>query len=356
MTAFLIVLVIVLLGVTVWQMSRIFQLAKAKSTASAEIASDKDNNTQGYLMLGFLAFIYILAILCFWFWYDTLLPKAASEHGSKIDTLMLISMILIFVAGIITQWLLYYFAFIYRGNKVKRATFYADNDKLEFIWTIIPVVVLAGLIIYGLFTWTDIMNVNTDDDPLVVELYAQQFNWHARYSGEDNTLGEANVRLIEGINQLGVDASDPNAQDDIVTSELHLPLGRKVLFKMRSQDVLHSAYMPFFRAQMNCVPGMITQFAFTPTITTEEMRKTDNVIAKVKNINRIRTEKNVALKAAGEEALDPYQFDYLLICNKICGVSHYNMQMKIIVESEEDYKAWLATQPTLAEQLSKENK
>ncbi|MCG2417738.1 cytochrome c oxidase subunit II [Aequorivita sp. F47161] len=356
MTAFLVILVIVLFGVSVWQMNRIFQLAKTKPSGHSEIASDKDNNTQGYLMLGFLAFIYILTIVSFWLWYDTLLPESGSEHGSDIDNLMLISMILIFFVGIITQAVLHYFAFIYRGNKVKRATFYADNDKLEFIWTIIPVIVLAGLIIYGLFTWTDIMNVDKDDDPLIVELYAQQFNWKARYGGNDNTLGNANVRLIKGINQLGVDPADPNGQDDKIVTELHLPVGRKVLIKMRSQDVLHSAYMPHFRAQMNCVPGMITQFAFTPTVTTEEMRQNDYIVEKVANINAIRKNKSEELVAKGEEPLETYEFDYFVLCNKICGISHYNMQMKIIVESEEDYKAWLAEQPTLGEQLSKETK
>ena len=353
MTAFLVIIVILLFGISVWQMNRIFQLAKTKPLHHPDIATDKDNNQQGYLMMGFLAFIYILTIVSFWLWYDTLLPESGSEHGSKIDNLMLISMIIIFIVGIVTQAILHYFAFIYRGNKVERATFYADNDKLEFIWTIIPVIVLAGLIIYGLFTWTDIMNVDKDDDPLIVELYAQQFNWKARYGGNDNTLGEANVRLIEGVNQLGVDPADPNGQDDKIVTELHLPVGRKVLIKMRSQDVLHSAYMPHFRAQMNCVPGMITQFAFTPTITTADMRMKDHIVEKVANINNIRKDKSEALIANGEEALEPYEFDYVLLCNKICGISHYNMQMKIIVESEEDYKAWLAEQPTLAEQLSK---
>ena len=353
MTAFLVILVILLFGISVWQISRIFRLAQIKSTTHSDIASDEDNNHQGYLMLAFLAFIYILTIVSFWLWYDTLLPKSASEHGEQIDNLMLISMIVIFAAGILTQWLLHYFAFVYRGNKTKSATFYADNDKLEFIWTIIPVIVLAGLIIYGLFTWTDIMNVDKDDDPLVIELYAQQFNWKARYGGNDNTLGEANVRLIEGVNLLGVDPADPNGQDDKVVTEVHLPVGRKVLFKIRSQDVLHSAYMPHFRAQMNCVPGMITQFAFTPTVTTEEMRQEDHIINKVQNINEIRAEKSKELQASGEEPLDPYEFDYMILCNKICGISHYNMQMKIVVESEEEYNAWLAEQPTLAEQLSK---
>jgi len=143
------------------------------------------------------------------------------------------------------------------------------------------------------------MYVDEDEDPMVVELYAYQFDWRARYAGNDNTLGEANVRLIEGVNQLGVDISDPNAQDDKVVNELHLPLGRKVLFKMRSQDVLHSAYMPHFRAQMNCVPGMITQFAFTPSMTTNDMRMNDEVIEKVEYINQIRTEKNIELLAKG---------------------------------------------------------
>ena len=351
MTAFLIVLVLVLFGVAVWQINRMYQLSQSNQSETSEIASDEDNNKQGYYLLAFVFFIYGMLILCFWLWGDVLLPVAASEHGLEIDQLMLVTMILIFVTGILTQWLLHYFAFVYRGNKNKKALFYVENHRLEFIWTIIPVVVLAALIIYGLFTWSDIMSFDDDDDPLVIELYAYQFDWRARYSGEDNALGEANVRLIEGVNQLGVDISDPNAQDDKVVNELHLPLGRKVLFKMRSQDVLHSAYMPHFRAQMNCVPGMVTQFAFTPNLTTEEMRLEEDVITKVKNINAIRTEKNIDLIAKGEEELEMYEFDYLLLCNKICGSNHFNMQMKIIVETEEEYHAWLAQQATLAETL-----
>ncbi len=321
---------------------------------SSEVANLKDNNINGWLMLGLAIFTYGLLIICFWKWGDVLLPQAASEHGAETDNLMLISMALIFVVGFFTLWLLSWFSFKYRGNDTNRALFFADNDKLEFIWTIIPVIVLAGLIIYGLFTWTDIMNVDEEnEDIMVVELYAYQFDWRARYSGADNTLGEANVRLIEGVNQLGVDVSDPNSQDDIVVNELHLPVGQKVVFKMRSQDVLHSAYMPHFRAQMNCVPGMITQFAFTPTITTEDMRLDSEVVAKVKKINNIRKENSIELVQKGDEALEPYEFDYMLLCNKICGTNHYNMQMKIIVESQEDFDAWLAEQPNLGTTLKK---
>ncbi|MGB2164470.1 MAG: cytochrome c oxidase subunit II, partial [Flavobacteriaceae bacterium] len=281
-----------------------------------------------------------------------LLPNASSEHGLEYDNLMWISFAIIFFTQTITQALLHYFAYKYRGEKGKKALFYADNDRLEAIWTIIPVIALAGLILYGLYTWTDIMTVEENDDALVVELYAQQFNWKARYAGDDGVLGDANVRFLQdfdGKNLVGIDATDPNGFDDVVVQELHLPAGREVIFKMRSQDVLHSAYMPHFRAQMNCVPGMITEFAFTPTVTTEEMRQTDDIKAKVKKINAIRRENSQALLAKGEEALEPYVFDYLLLCNKICGASHYNMQMKIVVETPEEFEKWMTDQQTFAE-------
>lgn len=346
MTGLLTILILLGITIAIWQMVKIFDLAQANKDNS-QIANDKDNSVNGYLMLAFLGFIYLITIISFALWGDLpLVSNSASEHGPEIDRLMIISMVVIFIVQTITQFLLHYFAFKYKGEKGRKALFYADNDKLEFIWTIIPVITLAGLIMYGLFTWNDIMNIDKEEDPIVVELYAQQFNWKARYAGEDNVLGKANVRLInlDNANILGLDESDPNAQDDIITTELHLPVGKPILFKMRSQDVLHSAYMPHFRAQMNCVPGMITQFAFTPTVTTEEMRLNPEIYEKVRNINKIRNENSKKLQAKGEEPIDRYEFDFLLLCNKICGKSHYNMQMKIIVETEEEYNAWLQEQ------------
>ncbi|MCH4821954.1 cytochrome c oxidase subunit II [Gramella lutea] len=346
MTVFLVIIVLALLAVTGWQISKIFQLSQRPDADTSQVANDKDNRLNGILMLGFVIFLYVITIYCFWEYGRFYLPEAAAEHGSEYDNLMFISIGLIMVVQIITQFLLHFFAYKYKGKKTQRALFYADNDKLEFIWTIIPVIVLAGLIIYGLFTWSDIMNINEDEDPMVIELYAYQFDWRARYSGEDNTLGKANVRFIEGVNQLGVDESDSYGKDDKIVTELHLPVGKPVLFKFRSQDVLHSAYFPFHRAQMNVVPGMITQFGFTPTITTEEMRQSEYMVDKVKSVNEERNERNKELVAQGEPTLDSYEFDYFLLCNKICGQAHYNMQMKIIVESEEDFNAWLEEQPT----------
>jgi cytochrome c oxidase subunit 2 len=112
--------------------------------------------------------------------------------------------------------------------------------------------------------------------------------------------------------------------------------------KFRSQDVIHSAYMPHFNVQMNCVPGMSTQFAFTPIKTTKEMREDPEMIERMELVNSERAKK-------GEE---PVEFDYVLLCNKICGSAHYNMQIKVIVETQEEYDAWLSEQQTFQSLVS----
>ena len=112
-------------------------------------------------------------------------------------------------------------------------------------------------------------------------------------------------------------------KDDIIADTMHLPVGREVEFVFRSRDVIHSAYMPHFRAQMNTVPGVPTRFKMTPTITTAEMREN--------------------LGPGNED------FNYVLLCNKVRGAAHYNMQMVIVVETEEEYNAWLDSKSTFVE-------
>ncbi|AZJ34782.1 cytochrome c oxidase subunit II [Tenacibaculum singaporense] len=332
MLALFYIFIAVAIGVSFWQITRIMNFRSV-------IATDKDNEKQGKYALGFLAFLYAMMIYCLIAMNVIMLPEAASFEGEHDDNLFNITFWLIGIVQFGMQFLIFFFTYKYRGNKNNKALFYADSHKLELIWTTIPAVTIVLLIGYGLWAWNNIMYVGDDENPIVIEVYSQQFRWDARYAGEDNQLGLGNVNFIKGINTMGVDMSDPSAQDDKQVTELYLPKGKKVLFKFRSQDVLHSAYMPHFRVQMNCVPGMVTQFAFTPKYTTAEMRQNSEVIAKTEGINKIR-------RAKGE---DPYEFDYLLLCNKICGASHYNMQMKITVVEEEEYNKWLSEQKTLAQ-------
>lgn len=336
MLALFYIFIAVALGVSFWQITRVMNLRNV-------IANDQDNNKQGKIALGFMVFLYAMMIYCLLAMNVIMLPESASIEGEHDDTLFNITFILIGVVQFIMQFLIFFFTYKYRGNKDRKALFFADSHKLELIWTVIPAITIVLLIGYGLWQWNNIMYVGEKDDPIVIEVYSQQFRWDARYAGADNELGLGNVNFIDinKQNTMGVDMSDPKSQDDKQVTELYLPKGKKILFKFRSQDVLHSAYMPHFRAQMNCVPGMVTQFAFTPKFTTEEMRQNSEVIAKTKGINKVR-------QAKGE---DPYVFDYLLLCNKICGASHYNMQMKITVVEEDEYKKWLGEQKTLAQAI-----
>jgi cytochrome c oxidase subunit 2 len=332
MIKFLVYVAIILTVLAIGYLVRVFELASNLKGKKPEEITEKDNRLMSRLMLTFM-----IAFFCFIIWNlksygSRVLPISASKHGVVLDWLFDVNMAIIWIVFIITHILLFMFAYKYYGRKNTVATYFPHNNKLEMIWTIIPAIVLAFIVIYGIKTWN---TITEDAHPAstVIELYAKQFDWTARYAGKDNLLGEANYKLITGTNELGLDPNSKEGADDfIVRAEFHLPVNKEVEFKFRSRDVIHSAYFPHFRAQMNCVPGMTTMFHFTPTITTAEMRKRPEVIKLMQGINEARAKRNEK----------PVEFDYILLCNKICGNSHYNMQMQIVIDSQEDYDKWLA--------------
>jgi cytochrome c oxidase subunit 2 len=196
------------------------------------------------------------------------------------------------------------------------------------VWTVIPAIVLTFLVLMGFLTWRSIFYKVEDPNnkPISIEVTSSQFQWDVRYPGADGVVGRKNYKLITGINGLGIDFNDKNSMDDQVADEIVLPVNKPVRFSLVSKDVVHSFYMPHFRVQLNTVPGMTSYFEFTPTITTAEMKAKTN---------------------------DP-SFKYLLLCAKICGTNHYNMQKAVRVVSEQEYKEWVAKQvPYLTNDLRK---
>lgn len=318
MIKFLVYVAIILGIIAIAQLVRVFELASALRGGRPNDITEKDNKLNAKLMM-----LFLLSFFAFCLWQvikyaDKLLPVSASVHGDDLDWLFNFNMIIIGFVFILTHIILFYFAFKYYGRIGRTATYYPHNNKLEFIWTIIPAIVLAVIIIYGLRTWNNITEP-AKPDAIVVEVYGKQFDWTIRYAGADNKLGEANYKLITGPNVLGMDSTDSKGWDDIIVrNEFHIPKGKDIDFQFRARDVIHSAFFPHFRAQMNVVPGMVTNFHFVPKYTTKEMR---------------------------EITKNP-KFDYILLCNKICGSGHFNMQATIIVDDEADYKKWLASQKT----------
>jgi len=245
--------------------------------------------------------------------------ESASEHGLDIDFMFITTLIITTIVFILTHIALFGFSFQYRGSENRKAYFYPHNNALERIWTIVPAIVLTIMVLLGFFTWRGITNVSPEDQKkaINIEVTGEQFKWTLRYAGADNQIGTRNYKLTTPTNGLGIDFKDQKSWDDKLVGEIVIPVNKAVRININSKDVLHSFYMPDFRVQMNAVPGMPTVFQFTPRLTTAEMR-----------VKR-----------------DDPKYDYVLLCAKICGAGHYNMQAKVTVVSEAEYATWLAKQP-----------
>lgn len=437
----IIILIVLITGViALAQLVRVYELSyKLKNRGEHEIPN-RDNNLNAKLMLGFMAFQFIGFIYLMLKYGWTGRGQAASLQGVETDWLLNLNFVIIIAVFFITNFLLFFFSYRYVRKPGVKATYYSHNNKLEMIWTIVPAVVLAVIIILGLKSWSGLTSGPSKSSEKV-ELYAYQFAWIARYSGEDNQLGKFDYKLTMGNNELALmtsstidssvvamgksiesvegnlkkvnfeylasqyrrlsssidflndfdelvedftssmdklnlaeaeeafhklyesyagsgnshaqvtlqvpsmetqtivsdlerdlsvkerlyrsliqmkqnynDSLDRFALNDILQKDtLYLCKGREYEFSFRAKDVIHSAYFPHFRAQMNVVPGMPTRFKFTPILTTEEMRKSK----------------------------ENDQFNYVLMCNKICGGAHYKMKMMVVVYDEQQYESWM---------------
>jgi len=275
---------------------------------------------------GMLFVLFFIVGFGLFFWYSNdatknYLPEASSAHGPILDQMFWTTMIIITIVFVVTHVLLFFFPYLYQYRECRKATFYADNHKLEFVWTIIPAIVLTILVLGGYKAWTDVTSP-APKGHITLEIVGKQFNWILRYPGKDGVLGKHNFRKIDATNSLGIDFTDKNSLDDFMPGEIHIPKGIPVKFVIRSRDVLHSVFAIHFRQKMDAVPGMPTSFWFTPTKTTEDIR------AETGNPN----------------------FVYEIACTEVCGAGHFGMKQKIVVDEPEDYAKWLEGQQSFLAQ------
>lgn len=322
MTALGILLVLVLLLVVFGLLFRL-QILTSIFSGSSNRKIGTSNRVNAILFLVFLIGGGAVFAWSFADSFEAMNPPIASVHGHALERMFWTTMVILGIAFVLTQVLLFGYAYKYQHREGRRAFFFAHNNKIEIIWTLIPAVVMAALVFAGWKEWTRIMGP-APKDAVVIEVMGKQFGWLTRYPGRDQKLGVVNYRLIDASNDFGLDLSDQSSLDDITFSSgaLHIPKGHPIMIKIRSRDVLHAVYMPHFRVQMYAVPGMPTKFWFTPTLTTEEMRA--------------KTGKP--------------DFNYEMACNQICGRGHFAMKMEVIVEEPEDYIAWLSQQKSFASQ------
>lgn len=288
-----------------------------------------NNNLQAGLFIAFLVVFlggvnYSYDVWGSWAWRD-----AVTEHGKDIDRMFIITLAITTAVLVLTHIVLLSFTYIYRARAKRKAYYYPHNDAIERLWTIVPAIVLTVLVLFGFFTWRSITNIPEElqKEAIQIEVLAEQFKWSIRYPGVDGQIGKRNYKLTTPSNPYGIDFNDKAAWDDLQTDDIVIPVNKSVRFHVLSKDIIHSFYIPDFRVQINAVPGMTNYFQFTPTVTTEEMR----------------------------DKLNDPNYDFIMLCNKICGSGHYNMGKKVIVVTEAEYKEWLAKQGKyFTEDLQKE--
>ncbi len=288
-----------------------------------------NNNWQAALFLVFLVVFLAGVYYSFSVWGSMAWRDAVTVHGKDIDRMFIITLSVTTAVLVLTHIVLLTFTYIYRMKAKRQAYYYPHNDAIERIWTIVPAIVLTVLVLFGFFTWRSITNVPEElqKSAIQIEVMGEQFAWQVRYPGADGVFGKRNYKLTTPTNPYGIDFADKYSHDDLQGEFIVIPVGKSVRFHIISKDIIHSFYIPDFRVQINAVPGMTNYFQFTPTVTTEEMRDRMN---------------------------DP-KYDYVMLCNKICGSGHWNMSKKVVVVTEAEYKEWLSKQNKFfTEDLQKE--
>jgi cytochrome c oxidase subunit 2 len=299
-----------------------FQIAKASEYVGV-LKGEKKNFEQNNRINGFLMIVFLVLGLVGVYWCNELyrgkiLGESASVHGEQIDRMLYITIAITGVVFIITQIILFWFAYKYQHSADRKAYYFPHDNRLEVIWTVVPAIALTVLVGFGLFYWFAI----TGDPPkgtMEVEITGKQFGWIFRYPGKDQVFGKKYYQNIsdKDNNSLGLLWDDPYTHDDlVVNSEMYIVKGQPVKLIINSRDVVHDVGLVYFRQKMDAVPGTPTTLWFTPKFTTEEMKS----------------------------RLHNPDFEYEISCDQMCGRGHYTMRGIVKVVTQEEFILWRAKQ------------
>lgn len=298
-----------------------FQIAKASEYVAVMRGEEKSrkqtNKINAFMLLVFLIAGLIGVYYCNEKLKGKILGAPASDHGVHIDTMLYITIAITAIVFVITQVALFWFCYKYQESDNRKAFYYPHNNKLEVIWTVIPAITLTVIVGFGIYYWFKITG-EAPKDAMVVEVTGSQFKWEYRYPGADKTLGKKYFKRTSDAdnNPLGQLWEDPANHDDVYISgePLHLIVNKPVKMVIGAKDVIHDVGLAHFRMKMDAVPGTPTTMWFTPTKTSKQMKLETN------NPN----------------------FVYEISCDQMCGQGHWSMRGEIIVETQEEFDAWMA--------------
>lgn len=231
-----------------------------------------------------------------WNWW---MPPNAAAHGVAVDRLMrwdLGAMAACFLlANVLLIWL---------ALRPRRGLRAASSWRAELIPLSLLVLLYIVMAVTAEHLWARERFEGAAPEALHVEVVGEQFQWYFHYPGDDAAYGMSQPQLVNAAlgNPIGLDPTDDHGRDDIVASELVLPVHREVDLQLRSLDVIHGFFVPEMRLKQNAVPGLVLHVHFTPV----------------------------------REGIFP------ILCSQVCGSGHARMQAHMRVVSQAVYDVWLA--------------
>lgn len=375
----LITIVVVLLGVVALaQLVRVYELSSKMRNNDESEVNNRDNRLNGRLMLVFMSLFYIgfFYLMSTFGWTGR--GEAASVHGRELDWLLNLNLAIIITVFFLTNTLLFVFTFKYIRKPGVKAYYFPHDNKLEMLWTVVPASVLAIIIILGLKSWNNVTS-KAPKESLKVELFSKQFDWTARYAGEDNMLGDFDYKLTTDNNELAllttntIDSAIFQMEEGVsgikaLTKKLNdkktiiIPEDRekmvsdlerktrliRMLYQMKARHDKSKdarAWDDFIQKDtLYLCANKEYEFTFRAKDVIHSahfphFRVQMNTVPGMQT--RFKFTPDVTTKDMRVKRNDP-KFNYALLCNKICGGAHYKMKMIVVVLSESEYKAWEA--------------
>ena len=238
------------------------------------------------------------------------LPVQASEHAAEIDNMIVLLHWLMAVLFVGWGAFFIYTLIRFRAKANPKADYTGvtshTSSYLEITVAVIEAVLLVG---FAIPAWAHRVNdIPPEEEATVVRMIGKQFEWHSHYPGADGRWGRRDLSLITPTNSIGLDRSDPNGADDIVSiNQMNLPVNKPVIVYLSSQDVIHSMGIAEMRVKQDAVPGIEIPVWWVPNL----------------------------------------EGDFEVNCSQLCGLGHYRMRGFVSVMPEAEYEAWLAEEAAL---------
>jgi cytochrome c oxidase subunit 2 len=232
------------------------------------------------------------------------MPPNASAEGYQIDHIIEFSHW--FMGVLFVGWWAFFIFVLWRFRQKRNPVASHEgvttgiSTHLEFAVVLIDALLLIG---FAIPLWAKRVNQIPDEkQSILVHVIGQQFNWNFHLPGPDGVFGRREVDLVSNSNPVGLDSSDPAARDDLVVlGELHVPVDRDVIMDLSSKDVIHNFDLPGMRMAQDAIPGQVIPIWFKPV-------KTGT---------------------------------FEVVCGQLCGLGHYAMKGTVVVDTPDDYQAWL---------------